>query len=328
MGSELTRDHVIWAYRILLDRDPENDAVVAAKQAGYQSTKQLRADIVTSAEYADKNPDFAATNTRTVVIKELDGGVRLFVDLSDHAICLRIVRNDFEREELAFIASIVKPGDNVLDIGANVGFFAVQMAAMVGPAGTVTAFEPFEENADLLERSIAENRFEMRLRLKRAAVSKSTGVAHITFAPGALNSGGAYLAGGSVPHGHAVRTVAVTTLDEASIPRPVSFVKMDAEGAEALVLEGGARMIAADRPGILSELHPEQLQRVSGVSGEDFLQQARTLGYRAYRIDGGIRGAELREPPPEAVLSIALIPDEHPLARLPGSATINREKNN
>ena len=315
MSSGLTRDHVIWAYRILLDREPENEAVVTAKQAGYQSTKQLRTDIVTSAEYADKNPDFAATNTRNVVIKELDGGVRLFVDLSDHAICLRIVRDDFEREELAFIRSVVRRADNVVDVGANVGFFAVQMTSMVGAEGTVTAFEPFEENADLLERSIAENGFEGRLRLKRAAVSNSTGVAHITFSPGALNSGGAYLAAGTVPQGHAVRTVAVITLDEAAIPRPVSFVKMDAEGAEALVLEGAAKLIAADRPVILSELHPEQLQRVSGVSAEELLQRVRALGYRAFRIDGGVRGAELQEPPPESVLSIALIPDDHALAK-------------
>ena len=87
----LTRDHVIWAYRILLDRDPESEAAITPKLKGFQSTRQLRAGIVTSREYADKNPDFAFTNTRTVVIKELPGGARLFVDLSDHAIGLPIV---------------------------------------------------------------------------------------------------------------------------------------------------------------------------------------------------------------------------------------------
>src|SRR3954470_12113255 len=98
--SALSRDHIIWAYRILLDRDPENDAAITPKLRGCHSTQQLRADIVTSREYQEKNPDFAHSNQRTVVIKELPGGPRLFVDLSDHAIGLPIVRDQFEQSEL------------------------------------------------------------------------------------------------------------------------------------------------------------------------------------------------------------------------------------
>ena len=111
-GAELTRDHIDWAYRILLDRDPESEAVILPKLKGYQTTQQLRADIVTSHEYADKNPDFARTNARTIVIKELDAGPRLFVDLSDHFIGLPIVRGQYEQNELEFVRRTLKPGDH------------------------------------------------------------------------------------------------------------------------------------------------------------------------------------------------------------------------
>ena len=76
----LTRDHVVWAYRLLLDRDPENESVIEPKLAGSRDTRELRRHLMTSAEFLDKNRDYAHTNDRTLVIKELDGGVRLFVE--------------------------------------------------------------------------------------------------------------------------------------------------------------------------------------------------------------------------------------------------------
>jgi FkbM family methyltransferase len=308
----LTREHVVWAYRILLDRDPESEAVILPKLDGCQSTEQLRAELLTSREYLEKNRDFAHTNVRSIVIKELPGGTRLFVDLSDHVIGLPIVRDQYETSEIAFVRRVVSPGDHVLDLGAHIGFFAVQMAHLVGPRGSVTAFEPFEENAALLERSIAENGFADRLRLERAGVGRSAGEAELTFAAETLNSGGAFVVTDAtrVPYGHAVRRIRLVALDDEPLPRPIAFVKMDVEGAEPLVLEGAVRLLAADRPLILSELHAEQLARVSGRSPAVFLGEVRALGYRVFRLDGGERAGEVTTPPAEPVCSVALFPTE------------------
>ena len=57
-GPGLTRDHVIWAYRLLLDREPENDYVVDSKLRGLSDTQQLRSAIVASPEYRGKEPGF------------------------------------------------------------------------------------------------------------------------------------------------------------------------------------------------------------------------------------------------------------------------------
>ena len=70
--SPLTRDHVVWAYRLLLDRDPENEDVIGPKLAGSRDTAELRHHLMTSAEFQEKNRDYAHTNDRTLVIKELD----------------------------------------------------------------------------------------------------------------------------------------------------------------------------------------------------------------------------------------------------------------
>src|SRR5206468_2663390 len=134
----LTREHVVWAYRLLLDRDPESEDVIAPKLAGSRDTCELRHHLMTSAEFRDKNPDYAQTNDRTIVIKELetpDGPVRLFVDLADHVIGLNIVRGRYEAAEVEFVRRLMRPGDVAIDAGAHIGFFTVQLAARVGAAG-------------------------------------------------------------------------------------------------------------------------------------------------------------------------------------------------
>jgi FkbM family methyltransferase len=305
----LTRDHVVWAYRLLLDRDPENEDVIGPKLAGSRDTRELRNHLMTSGEFRDKNRDFAHTNDRTIVIKELDGAgspVRIFVDLSDHVIGLNIVRGHYERDEIAFVRRILSPGDTAIDIGAHIGFFTLQMAAMVGPSGRVHAFEPFDANADLLERSIAENRFGDRITVQRDAVGAASGTATLTFPLETLNSGGAYvLRDGTAPlAGNVKKQVPLVALDDLHLGRPVRFIKMDVEGAEPLVIKGAERLLREDRPMILSELHPTQLERASGVTANAFLDQLRALGYRAQDV----HGTPIDRAPDEALLSIVAMP--------------------
>ena len=300
----LTREHVVWAYRLLLDRDPESEDVIGPKLAGSRDTRELRNHLITSAEYREKNPDFAHTNDRTVVIAELEGGVRLFVDLSDHVIGLNIVRGGYEREEIAYVRSVLRPGDHAIDIGAHIGYFTVQMAAMVGGDGRVVAFEPLDSNADLLERSIRENGFGQRVLLYRGAAAAANGEATLTFPPETLNSGGAYvLRPGTAPlHGNLVAPVRTFALDGIELPHPIRFIKMDAP--EPLVIRGAEQLLRADRPIVLSELHPTQLERAAGTSAEGYLAQMRALGYRARTI----AGEAIDRAPDRALASVLFVP--------------------
>lgn len=313
----LTREHVVWAYRLLLDRDPESEDVIGPKLAGSRDTRELRHHVLTSAEFQQKNRDYAHTNDRTIVITELDNNVRLFVDLSDHVIGLNIVRGRYEAEEIRFARGLLKPGDVAIDVGAHIGFFAMQMAAAVGPTGEVYAFEPLDANAELLERSIAENRFADRIQFQRAAVGAAPGSATLTFPVETLNSGGAYLLrDGTAPlAGNLTKSVRVVALDELEIRRPVRFIKMDVEGAEPLVVRGAAQVLQEDRPVVLSELHPTQLERASGVTADGFLNQMRALGYRAHRIAGPAEarhyedmiGPALDRAPADAIVSVVFV---------------------
>src|SRR5580765_5504588 len=252
--SPLTREHVVWAYRLLLDRDPENEDVIGPKLAGSRDTADLRRHLMTSAEFQEKNRDYAHTNDRTLVITEIEHGVRLFVDLSDHVIGLNIVRGHYEQDEARFARSVLKPGDIAIDAGAHIGFFTMQMAAAVGA---------------------------------------SSGTATLTFPLETLNTGGAYLLreATSPVGGNRTRDVPVLALDDLPLRRPVRFIKMDVEGAEPLVMQGAARLLRDDRPVVLSELHPTQLDRASGTTGDSFLSAMRAAGYRAHLVEHGQVGA-------------------------------------
>jgi FkbM family methyltransferase len=305
----LSRDTVAWAYRILLDRDAESDDVLLPKMRAYDTTRELRHDMVTSDEYHDKNRDFAHSNERNLVIKEIAEGLRLWIDLSDHAIGINILRGRYELNELDFIRRTVTPGQAVVDCGAHIGYFAMHLAQAVGPTGSVTAFEPFDANAECLERSIRENHFEARVRLERSAVGAAPGSLPLVYAPNTINGGGAFLQGrDEIPEGHTTRTVPVVALDGSALPRPISFIKADIEGAEPLAFRGADGLLRADRPVILSELHPLQLDRVSGVTPAQFIDEMRARGYRCHLLGAGVPGAEIADAPSNGVTSVVFLP--------------------
>jgi FkbM family methyltransferase len=208
------------------------------------------------------------------------------------------------------VGAVLKPGDCAIDVGAHIGFFTMQMAAAVGPEGRVYAFEPLDLNADLLEQSIAENGFGGRIDFRRAAAGAAPGMATLTFPVETLNSGGAYLLrDGAAPlTGHLKKDVPMVALDALDLRRPARLIKMDVEGAEPQVLRGAAGILQRDRPLILSELHPTQLERASGITANQFLAQIDAFGYRAHRIEHAAIGAAITHAPADALVSVVLVP--------------------
>ena len=61
-SSTITQDDIIWGYRLFLDRDPENERVIPEKINALGTTRDLRADLMTSSEFFQNNPDLAYTN--------------------------------------------------------------------------------------------------------------------------------------------------------------------------------------------------------------------------------------------------------------------------
>ena len=139
------------------------------------------------------------------------------------------------------IELLVKPGDTVLDIGANIGYFAVQMAHRAGVAGRVFAYEIDKKNlASLARNRDLADRQGGCIEIVPAAVSDIAGTV-------------AMIAGAQSTHhrvshdqGPALSVPAVSIDGEIvrhGIIDPISLVKIDVEGHETFVLKGMARAV-------------------------------------------------------------------------------------
>ncbi len=111
----------------------------------------------------------------TAVLTLIDG-VRIVVPDSLDLITPYVLReqHDYFEDELPFVRGLLRPGQNVIDIGANYGVYTLPMAQKVGASGHVWAFEPASSTAQFLAQGIAANGFE-HVTLVQKAVSSAAG---------------------------------------------------------------------------------------------------------------------------------------------------------
>ncbi len=150
------------------------------------------------------------------------------------------------------IRQFVSAGDTVYDIGANLGYVSLSLAKRVGPHGRVIAFEPIPLNITAFRNNIAINHLT-NVRLLECAASDRAGQSVIRLLE---NPSTASLVWHNTNPGateFTIRTVSIDDLVEASDLAPPTFVKIDVEGAEALVLEGMRRTLASARPVVFVE---------------------------------------------------------------------------
>lgn len=174
----------------------------------------------------------------------------------------------------------------LLDVGANIGLVCLNILADI-PDAKVVAFEPGGHQAELLERTINANRLAERVTLVRSALSNRTGTATFAVHRSRHASGDGFL--DTRRAGHTTTTdVEVSTLDawwRASGQPHVAAIKIDTEGAELWVLEGGEALLEACRPAVVFELHPHNL-RVYPYKARDVVRFFIGRGYGVTTIQG------------------------------------------
>jgi FkbM family methyltransferase len=305
------REDVIWSYRLFLNREPESEQVIEEMLRSVTSVPDMRARFLASPEFLSRSGLLFRPTGGNVVIKEIDG-LRLFVDLCDFHIGLNIVNDVYERDELGFVRRTVKQGQTVLDIGANIGFFTIVLGGQVGPTGHVYAFEPFTGTHRLLMRSVKENNFEDRITVERAAVGSTAGQMQLISPQTTDNWGGPYLrtSDAAVPPKHEAHFVPIVQLDTYPLRRPIAFIKLDAEGAEPMVLRGATSLLIRDRPTVLAELNPKQLRNVSDCSATDLIHEMDSLDYACHRLEPGGSEVMIRQYDADLVTNVIFFPNK------------------
>ncbi|MGB3405414.1 MAG: FkbM family methyltransferase [Microcoleaceae cyanobacterium] len=181
-------------------------------------------------------------------------------------------------------ASYLQPGHVFYDIGANIGFFTVLAAQLVGKSGSVYAFEPVPENAERVRYNAKLNQFS-NVTVYQKAVSANTGEGNLLLAH---HSGGATLSTvGTPPDLRGSMQVELVCIDELVAKKkikPPTAVKVDVEGAEIEVLKGMLKTIDQYKPIIFYEVddgNKESFQQKSDAL-ESFI---RKLGYKIITLE-------------------------------------------
>ncbi len=147
--------------------------------------------------------------------------------------------------ELHHLQRFIGSGQVFVDVGANVGVFTVKAAREVGDDGLVIAIEPFIETAHRLSRNVETNGYS-NVRIRNFCVGRNTQHARLYLNKSKPNSFGL------VPKGEAesisVLSVSLDDLCRWEDLQRLDYLKIDAEGAEAEVLEGGQEAIRRFRP--------------------------------------------------------------------------------
>jgi FkbM family methyltransferase len=188
----------------------------------------------------------------------LDTGPEIQVPLDDFVGRTIYYVGDLDRKLSWICRRIVRPGDTVLDIGANLGVLTLTLSRLVGPTGRVHAFEPNPRMVELLTRSIGRNRC-VNVRLYPIALGSKPGELSLWVPRG--TAGDASLVRRFPPDGFAL-SVPVRRLDDVAVDAglgPIRLIKIDTEGFEPEVLQGARDLLAARScDAILFELNEHQ----------------------------------------------------------------------
>jgi len=185
----------------------------------------------------------------------------------------QIRQGTFRTDEPEFgqLEQWIRPGDTVIDVGANVGHYTVRLARIVGPGGRVIAFEPVPHTFAMLVENIESASLGHVTFVNAAATSEP---AHLKFDVPSWEWGGLNYYQSRVSEAGKTAVIGLP-VDSLLPPGKVAFVKVDVEGHELACLRGCRRLLERDRPMLMVEGdEPAVREYLAG------------FGYSGRRLDG------------------------------------------
>ena len=188
----------------------------------------------------------------------------------------------FEPKTTNAIKHLIRPGDVVLDVGANIGYYTVMLSKIVGPTGKIFAFEPTKHFGDVLKQNIHANNLE-NIEIVNVGLSNKTQKLSIDIGPSSatLHSPAEF----DLIIGN--EDISLITLNDFIRLRKlekIDLIKIDIDGHEPLFFEGGGGGLEKYSPVVIFEVsHLHYLQ--AGFTAWDFYDSVCAKGYRFFHED-------------------------------------------
>lgn len=226
-------------------------------------------------------------------------GTKVVVDLRSRTEYRVFYDRIYDRDMLASVMDLIDPEQTFLDVGANVGFYSVAIAATIrkeGGTGKVLAFEPHPMNAARIRQNVSLNDLEPYCEVFSYGLSEENKISQLVlredFEAGSQTGNASLLTGTPSDSRFKSIPVEVRRLDEVlstaeAARRRVGFLKVDIEGHEQQLLRGAHELITKCRPTVLLEINkpllPANLVAATSKIEELYRMPTDYLSFRLHR---------------------------------------------
>jgi FkbM family methyltransferase len=201
-----------------------------------------------------------------------------------------IVRGIHEKHCTRELKRRLRPGMHTIDIGANIGYYALMEARLVGPEGRVYAIEPVPENFQLLKRNVTLNGFEDRVRIFQLAIGDVSGIARMNLST--FSTRHSFVARPEREQAGILEVPMVSFEDfvakeEVDLER-LGLIRMDVEGFEVKIIPGMARTLRRCKElSLCIEFHQRKFGQIPGASWRGCLRVLQDVGVHIDRLHYG-----------------------------------------
>jgi FkbM family methyltransferase len=214
------------------------------------------------------------------------------INLYKEDILARWIYDGFEMEEVRFIQDVLKTGDVFIDVGCNIGLFSLIASEIVGEQGRVECFEPSTRTFGRLQENIKVNGFT-NIRAHNIGISNEKGTLRLNVSENGHDAWNTFAANNDDKF-HKIEEVAVSTLDirlEGTDKNRIALVKIDVEGWEKYVFQGGLNFLQGYSPTLMVEFS-EDNTFAAGYFVQEVYDMLAGLGYKWFRYINGELVAE------------------------------------
>ena len=284
-SSKLSYD-IAKIYKKYLLRDPDREGLI--HWINQISNNQISLDELE--ENIKNSPEFQLANQFKQGFTNTSEGFDLWVDPNDEILSRSVVYDKvWEPATSKLIKDVIHSGDTGIDLGANIGYFTILMANLVGSSGKIFSFEPAPLNFKILQKNVQQNHLE-NVVLEQSAVGDTDGKIKLYLSN--TNSGWHKVFPTQfIDYEVSEKNIDVNicSLDKVFANKKIDFIKMDVEGYEWNAIRGGKRIFEENHDiKLIFEFFPMAL-RANGVKPDSILKYLLDVGFHIYVIDENMR---------------------------------------
>lgn len=243
-------------------------------------------DIVHIAQRENLLFEISAAGVQVLIpLENNEAIIRMKLDVEDiRSVPFTVIaEGPYEQFQAQILFTLGKSADNFLDIGANMGFYSLALATL-NPNLNVQSFEPQPRTYSYFATNVSLNKLESQVKVFNCGLGSKEDNLKM-YIPAFTGSGGGSFANLHMEEGDAEEVlVPVKTLDTlVQSNSNIDLIKIDVEGFEFEVVEGGLELIKSGKPTIVIELLRKWMKPF-GKQPQDVINLLNPLGYEVFSI--------------------------------------------